>query len=261
MRKIELNELKELQMEIADFVDNICKDNDIKYSLGCGTLLGAVRHGGYIPWDDDLDIMLPRSDYNKLTQVWDNRTYPFIFHCVGYGNNQGFPYGKISNPKTILDDNGNKTLGVNIDVFPIDEVIDINDYRKRHQEVMDCYLEMSYVNRSLRGSINRIIRNLFRRIQHYPNTPKRLAKRIDEIALSMNGYGGNFMFEMVAGRCYKGPFNKNSFEKTVAIKFENRIYQALEGYDDYLKSMFGDYMQLPPLEEQVSHHIFNAWWK
>lgn len=261
MRSIDTTELKALQMEILDYVHKFCVKNHIKYSLACGTLIGAVRHGGFIPWDDDIDIMLPRVDFEKLVAQWNNSAHPYIFHCIEKGNNFGFPYGKISNPLTIMNDAGFKNMGVNIDVFSIDGVVDMEDFNTRHQQVLDEYLEMSYVNRSLSGSLNTIIRNLIRRIQHYPNTPAKVAKKISMIAQMKNKENCQYLFEMVAGRLYKAPFLASSFDEVKLMKFEDREYNVLVGYDNYLTCMFGDYMKLPPVEKQVSHHNFEAWWK
>ena len=187
MKKIiDTKDLKDLQMEIADYVDEFCKKNNIKYSLACGTLIGAVRHGGFIPWDDDLDIMLLREDFNKLADLWDNSNSPFLFHCINKGNNQGLPYGKISNPLTVLDENDQRTMGVNIDVYPIDEVLDINDFNIRHKSVLDWYLEMSYVSRSLKGSLNTILRN--QKLQQQASRQKVIKRKSAQLKLKVKQY-------------------------------------------------------------------------
>lgn len=261
MRAIDTEELKRLQMEIMDYVHDFCINNNIKYSLACGTLIGAVRHRGFIPWDDDLDIMLPREEYNKLAELWDNAQHPYIFHCINKKNNQGLPYGKISNPQTLMCEGDGRKMGVNIDVYPIDGVESIDDFNVRHQQVMEKYIELSYVNRSFNGSLNTILRNIIRRIQFFPKTPASIAAKISEIAEIRNSASCNYLFEMVAGRGYKGPFLSSSFNEVIDMKFENRYYKVLSGYDNYLTCMFGDYMKLPPVEKRVSHHKFTAWWK
>lgn len=261
MHRIDTNELKKLQMDILDYVHNFCVQNNIKYSLSCGTLIGAVRHRGFVPWDDDLDIMLLREDFDRLADLWDNSENPYIFHCIKNGNSYGLPYGKISNPLTIMKDDGIQNMGVNIDVYPIDGVVNIEDFKMRHQQVLEEYLELSYVNRSLSGPLNTKIRNIIRRIQHFPNTPSKVAKKISKIAQMKNEENCEFLFEMVAGRGYNAPFLASSFDKVMLMKFENREYYVLMGYDNYLTCMFGDYMKLPPKEKRVSHHNFEAWWK
>ena len=138
MRAISQEELKELQMGILDYVDAFCKENDIKYTLSGGTLLGAVRHGGYIPWDDDIDIQMLRDEYNRFTDIW-NRTkdkHPYEFVSIESGNGIGYVFGKIHNPKTITYVRGLKRTGVYIDVFPVDKVIDEKDFRRRRNIIM-----------------------------------------------------------------------------------------------------------------------------
>ena len=83
MREILLDELKKTQIEILDVVDTFCRENNINYWLDSGTLLGAIRHGGYIPWDDDIDMVMFRDDYDKLVKVADKEfTYPYFFQTI-----------------------------------------------------------------------------------------------------------------------------------------------------------------------------------
>ncbi len=133
LRQISIEELKLLQLEIMDYVDLFCRKNSIQYTLSCGSLLGAVRHGGYIPWDDDIDIYLLRDQYDKFTSLWNSKKdeHPYELVNIESGNNMGYHYGKIHNPNTVTYVGKVKRTGVFIDVFPVDYVRDENDADNR----------------------------------------------------------------------------------------------------------------------------------
>ena len=124
MRKIEIEELKKLELDILDFFVDICNKNQLTYFLSGGTLLGAIRHKGFIPWDDDIDVMMPRKDYEKLIKIFpEHDYYKFLYH----GNTHNYPkvFGTINDmrtrkPEANIRKKCRNILGVNIDVFPID---------------------------------------------------------------------------------------------------------------------------------------------
>ena len=119
MKEIKNDELRTIQLDILQNVHDFCMKHDIKYTLAYGTLLGAVRHGGYIPWDDDIDIAMLRPDYERFMQEYKNDIYKFTECRLDKDVHIGF--GKVEDTRTIVIEGGNtKNLGVSIDVFPID---------------------------------------------------------------------------------------------------------------------------------------------
>jgi lipopolysaccharide cholinephosphotransferase len=249
-------EQKALLIELLDYVHNFCLAHNIKYSLCGGTLLGAIRHKGFIPWDDDIDIQLLRDDYNRLIEDWNKESHPYIFHNIESGNTQ-YAYGKISNPKTIVKDGNNWLMGVNIDVFPIDKVIDIDDFRRRHAAVMKRYVYLWRIMRPFKWNVKIIFWKIIRMFKNEQD----IIREIDNIAKSNNDRESDYVFEMVAGRLYKEPCPSKVFEEMIQVEFENKKYFAVKGYDQYLSSCYGNYMQLPPKEKRVSHHSIEAYWK
>ena len=253
MVQIGTEELREIQMRILDYVDAFCRVNDIKYSLSGGSLLGAVRHGGFIPWDDDIDIQMLRSDYDKFTELWnkqeDHQCYELV--SIESNNNLGYPFGKIHNIDTITYVGRFKRTGVFIDNFPLDKVISDEDFKERRRIIRGLYSKRKYVFAFLKiipfSSIARFVFN-------------RIAVRINEEAKKMNNCEGEHVFEMTSGLICKNPIPLSVFDSYVDLKFENRNYMAVKDFDTYLSCTFGDYMTLPPEEKRVSHHEFLAYW-
>lgn len=261
-KEIHIDELKGLQLEILDYVDHFCRTHNIKYSLCGGTMLGAIRHGGYIPWDDDIDIQLMRAEYDKLIEVWNRYEHPYVFHTLKYGNSCGFAFGKISNPKTVMVDVGQSYMGVNIDVFPIDDVIDESDFQTRRHKVMRLY-DMEERKRRYYKNISfiKLAKKYFWKFVLCYRSRLSIAEEISNIAQMNNGKNAKYIFEIIDGRGYKSYYPKSVSDTYTDVTFENKKYMAFRDYDKYLTSIFGDYMELPPVEKRVSHHEFEAYWK
>ena len=257
-RIINNQELRLLQIEILDYVHNFCKSNNIKYSLACGTLLGAVRHKGYIPWDDDIDVQLLREDYNKFIQLWTKKNnHPYQLLSLETTQKWVMAYSKICNPNTIMRDGNYNFYGINIDIYPIDSVIDHNDFIERHNKIMLLYDKQSICTRVYKEWWKKILNQIY----CFPYTTHNIAKKINNIAKSKNNKENIYIFEMVAGRTYKNFFLKENFNDVVEVEFEGKKYSALKGWNEYLTSCYNNYMQLPPKEKQISHHNTEAYWK
>lgn len=265
---IETTVLKEIQLEILSAVHKFCIENDIKYSLACGTLIGAVRHKGYIPWDDDIDICLLRDEYKKLEvafpKILDGK-YKFLTlnrDCEWY-----MPWGKIVDNRTALTEEVrylDKNWGVFIDVFPIDDVPDNNcvffvwnHFRK--YLLRRWYYKNGRWNRQWK--IKTKVRNFLRRIYLFPFSMRRIGKIIDFYIQRPNGRGFNHICHSCEAMFAKHNLNKEVFNDYIDIEFENRKFKTMVGYDSYLRAIYGDYMKLPPEEQRVTHHFFKAFWK
>lgn len=264
MRQLTLEELRETQMQILDYVDSFCRKNNIKYTLSGGTLLGAVRHGGYIPWDDDIDIQMLREDYVKFHSVWKQSNNPYYsLVSIENGNNMGYAFAKISDTRTITLVRGVERTGVYIDVFPLDKIKNDQDFRLRSWLKKRFYqraFAAFYLTTTSDDSIS-IFKKIKYRVLSLGKDRKFWAERINCLAQKNNGVPCDYYYEMVAGMKCKKPIPTKIFDNYQYLQFEDRKYLAVSDFDQYLRLTFGDYMQLPPIEQRVRTHNFISFWK
>ena len=200
MKELTQEELKEVQLQIMDYVDYFCRTNNINYTLACGSLIGAIRHGGFIPWDDDIDIHILRKDYIRFTEMWNAHkdVHPFELINIESGNNMGYPFGKIYDPKTITYIGNIERTGVFIDVFPVDYVIDEEDYVERQSKIghlykmRNAYLQWKLMSTEMISLLNRFCA-FFKKIRM---SFKQMAIEISDIAQEVKTPTG-FVYEMV----------------------------------------------------------------
>lgn len=266
MKIIELQELKQIQMDVLDAIDEYCKENGIRYSIACGTLLGAARHKGYIPWDDDIDIYVPREDYKRLIHSFpDNYKDRYKIVCLERDRKWERSYAKAYDVRTEFCESGSSdSLGVNIDIFPIDDVPDDDKVWSKYnrKRLMLIYLsQLRFVRLSRNRSIFKNLIIILIRLFSCFISRRRIAEIIDQYAQKYNGLGYARCYESCAGMFQLNPFNKDYFNHLIKLPFENRKYYAFEDFDICLTAGFGNWRQLPPEEKRVSHHLFKAYWK
>lgn len=262
MRKIEIEELKDLQINILDAVHKCCKKNNINYWLDCGTLLGAIRHKGYIPWDDDIDVGMLRSDYEKFRKIFNTENERYVFMCPEDNSDFCYPHGKVLDTWTLLyePDRQGRKIAVNIDIFVYDNAPKNERILKRMYRMRDFYRGCN-VARSQRKDyipgIKRKIGFLLLKILLRPFPRNYFARKISDnskkYANTITGRVGNFTSYS------KFICESSVFESFVDCMFENKLYSVPKGYDKWLRAFYGDYMKLPPVEKRVSSHKFEAY--
>lgn len=266
MRLIGLEERKQIQMEILDAVDRFCSLNNIRYSLGCGSLIGAVRHGGYIPWDDDIDIHMLRDDYTKFEQefpeVFEGK-YKFI--SLHRDSKWGNLFGKVYDDRTIVQEKILNALpiGINIDIFPLDEVPDDeNEWNTFNAKRWKDFETTRHSQRKM-SSHRSFLQNLFIFISKLPFIffdQHNFALKRERFVIQNNNRGYKRLYLTSYGQIGH-PFPKTVFDELVDMPFEDRHYKCFKDYDIYLTSIFGDYMTLPPIEKRISFHTYDTYWK
>ncbi len=265
MKKMTLDELKAAQLDILDFVAQFCEDNSIHYWIDCGTLLGAIRHKGYIPWDDDIDIGMLRDDYDRFISVFPkkNLNSRYKLSCLEIDKAFHVAFAKILDTRTVLyepDENGFKT-GVNIDVFVYDNAPDDDTELQKQFERRDLYKKLYLIKTTKHLPEKTSVTKCLKILLHYclaviPNSYF-IGKIIQNSKKYMNvstNRVGNFTSET------RQVCSKNVFQSFTVAEFEGRKYRVPAGYDEWLRSFYGDYMKLPPIEKQVSHHRFKAYY-
>ena len=272
MKEMTINDVKRCAVDILVYIDKICKENNIRYYLCAGTLLGAVRHHGFIPWDDDIDIMMPREEYERLLSIWPADTdYFFLTHK----NTKNFPYafGKVVDSRTIKIEplrKSSQIIGVDVDVFPIDELPDddieaVEFYKKLAEKELNVKRQLYTFTKLL--SMRSFAHNLLvfiNRLMEFINF-KSVDKMVEDYSILAQRYRGKNTnhWGVTTINCYgiRERNVKKNYEQVVNVKFEGKEYPAPIGYKVYLTGLYGDYMQLPPVEKRISHHSFKAFWK
>lgn len=262
-REMSLEEIHKVQICILDKIDEICKRYHLRYSLGGGTLLGAVRHKGYIPWDDDIDIMMPRPDYDKFIEIFNNK-FPHI-KIQDYNTDiaYGLRWARLFDDRTLLISK-NTIDGVFVDVFPIDGL--------PRMEEMDCYLKESrrlkkLLTRSTKFHSVAVRKNpIILMIKYY--IKRFIYPSRKSVINEMESFFHSFPFEdseyagaIVGMFGIKEHMNSEVFKEYTSLEFEGKMYMCIKDYDAYLTQHYGDYMQLPPVEKRRTHHKFKVYWK
>ena len=269
LEKISLDKMKELQVNMLEYINEICKKYEIQYFLLGGSLIGAIRHNGFIPWDDDIDIGLTIENYNKLCDVLkknNNGRYKLVNHEIQ--KDYYYPFAKLIDTKTLLIEKNFKNIknyGVYIDIFayhtiPADEKNIIRHYNK----VKKIQRQIFYY--SLRNPYNS---NLFKNIIKMPLVVISKIKGIDLILKQYNKELSKYSnidskFLLSNWPFYKMKNEIQNYEVVKEVcyhKFENIEALIPVKYDEFLRTVFGDYMKLPPEEERVSHHNIEIFWK
>jgi lipopolysaccharide cholinephosphotransferase len=260
MKKIEtLKEVQQRLLNISTAFAAICEKYHVPYVMLGGTMLGAVRHHGFIPWDDDMDFAVPREHYERLITLLE-KDLPSQYRCLTYTNSDQimYPFIKIEDSQTCIDDPRlscplDEKIGLNVDVFPLD-VCDVNGWNVRWVLLLIKLQTVLFVESAEDSSTRAFLRHLLQSIAPFG---KNYLQRVIERALCRNQKGeyvGN-----VLGRWKKKEiFKSDVYHSVQDYLFEGIRLKGVEDYHIYLTQMYGDYMALPP-EEKRSAHVENVY--
>ncbi len=266
MNEISIDELKRIQFEILKVVHDYCVTNNLRYSLAYGTLIGAIRHKGYIPWDDDIDIMMPRQDYEVFIRSFNG--FNSRFNVISTLHEPRFyaPYANVFDNRTRLVENRNhhSEIGIKIDVFPIDFVPESNSKRKLLFRLINILKRVSVsqniIDSSARSRSSRIFARFTKAFLPWVPIPKMI--NLLAMRSNKNNAGSSLVNNIVwCAQEEKGCFKTVDLKDFINVEFEGGNFDALIGYHDYLYAHYGDYMSLPPKEKRIPHHDFRAYWK
>ncbi|MDE7208661.1 MAG: LicD family protein [Clostridia bacterium] len=270
--ELSLQQLKDIEIQLLLKVHKICEEQGLRYSLGGGTLLGAVRHRGFIPWDDDIDIMMPRPDYDAfISYCLSCKEIPFKIKSWETDKSYVDLSAKIYDTKTLLVDKNTcdyeDNIGVFIDVFPIDGLA--NSYKQAKKVFNSTSFKRALLvaaqwKKFFKSKTHAWYFEPFRLGMFILSRFVNKQKLFDKIQNKYKKIDFDKVdFAAAVGGSYreKEILEKSIFTELIELSFENEKFHAISQYDAYLSSIYGDYMKLPPEEKRVSHHSFKAYYK
>ncbi len=259
-QRLDIEACKRIQLEILDDIDAFCKAEGIRYSLAYGTLIGAVRHKGYIPWDDDIDLIMPRPDYDRFLKEFTSEQNVAL--DLSHSDNCIETFTKVCRKGTVMVDRylGRELWGINVDIFPIDGGPETG--LESHYEAIDRKKEWiprlcSFYKVVKKNKVLWFLKYLLKRIRYpYFGSCVSVKAQIEHDLRACP-----FENAPLASSYYYGVQEfrpREWFESYTTLVFENKTYPVISQYDAYLRCQYGDYMQLPPEEERVSHHDYDS---
>lgn len=258
MSSIDLKSLKLTELKILNKFIKICEKNNLRWYLVYGSCLGAVRHGGFIPWDDDIDVAMPRPDYVKfLESAQKDLGNNMFLQTYETDSEYIYNFAKIRDNNTTFIQTPLKNLNINhgiyIDIFPIDGVPNNIIKRKIRRFYMTC-LNLGIYSHFLKGENMKLRSKLVGLVMKMIFKPDELLRKRDSIAQKYDFEKSNFIAVCVGAMREAEVFPKEYFGVGCSWEFENIKVIIPEQYDKYLTNVFGDYMTPPPKERQVTHH-------
>lgn len=254
-----LRPLQLTMLEILKVFDKFCREHDLKYSLYAGSLLGAVRHKGFIPWDDDLDVCMERSEYDRFVALWEQLP-PEGYILQNKENTPAYwqSFSKIrKNHTTFLQEEreaGKYHTGIFLDIFPLDRIPD--DKLDRAFYKWHC-MKYQLLTREFvppkAGTLVRLGSSVI-----LACVPKSHREKVRQNALKkVSRYNSQRDLEVAAIETMASlckPFAPDMLDAYIYLPFEDGEFMCFAGWDDHLRRKFGDYMQLPPVEERAWRH-------
>ncbi len=264
MQKLDINQIKKIELDILIAFADFCEENKLKYYLAYGTLLGAVRHKGFIPWDDDIDVLMPRPDYNRFIELTGYNPIKQNLETRLYRNCKNpniYPFAKIIDTNTLVYEKGKSRKnisGIWIDIFPLDGCPDSSEETRVQFEK---YLKIRnwqdlattnpfYIDQNI---IKKMLKFLFFAPAAKLYGCKRICKKIDELAQSYSYDKSQLVADFTWGDSLDAILKKEDLEPVLHLEFEGKLFNAPKSYDQYLTNLYGDYMTLPPEKERIPH--------
>lgn len=256
-----LGSIQKVLLDMIFWFDNYCQENSITYYVAGGTLIGTVRHGGFIPWDDDIDIILPRSDYEKFIRTFDGRGSKYELETPYSGKKDFlFSYAKLYDTTTTLTENTEPkcTRGVYIDLFPLDGIGNVkweDNYNKFDQLNM-LLMTRTCVTRKGRGFLKNLVIIVMRIIPQFILNNKKLSIKVDKAASKIDYKTSEYVGNLMGAYRIKEIMRKDIFGQPKRYKFESIYVNGPEKYDEYLTHIYGDWRQLPPEDKRHGAHSY-----
>ncbi len=269
-----IEEIQQVSLDILKDVHNFCVENNIRYSLSGGTLLGAIRHNGFIPWDDDVDIQLPRPDYDRFIRTYQSKKGYKLFSRETSGESVRLRIARVCEMEKTYVDTGlipwcSEKTGIWIDILQVDGAPNSKEQAKKHIKRLSFWFHLYgwwrikivplYSIIKQQASCREKIKFCLKKIIacFIPNNV------LDKTLEFMKTYNYEESSFFCASPHYGlGEWQpKKNMEHFILHKFEDTEFYVMSGYDNNLRSLYGDYMQLPPENKRITHNYNRYYWK
>lgn len=268
MRDDILQQVQQTELEIATEVFRVCKAHNIRCSLVGGTAIGAIRHKGFIPWDDDIDIAMPRADFERFIEVCKTDLDPrYFLQCFDTERNCAFIFGKVRKNDTYMPEEYSRHIdmhqGVWVDIFIYDNVSDYPQVRANDLRQLLLYKNLLIIKtgyklpRNKTSIKDRIAFAAAKCITFFMSAGKLkqkcaeiMKRHSDENTQYIFPYGGAYSSDKELMPC-------NLFDDLIEVDFEDQQFPIFSNYDHYLTSLFGDYMTPPPPDKRGANHFLD----
>ena len=261
-----ITEVQRISLKVLIEIDSICREKGLDYTLAYGTLIGAIRHKGFIPWDDDVDIIMPRTDYEKLRSFfiekysgnlkWCDRTtvknYPY---CISRVSDMKYRY------KTSVKNQKDFDIGAFIDIYPLDNYCDTEKQAfklGRKVWLKNRLFDLNINPDNTKGNTKKIIRNMISRIlriKYGKDWNLSIDRKIYDM-ISKKTNSNNEIVGVISQYEWKELMRKEWFSSYTEIEFENHNFLICQGWQELLTSIYGDYMKLPEESKRIPTHDY-----
>lgn len=262
----ELSEMQSMMLDMIKWFHSFCQKNNIKYYVVGGTMLGAVRHHGFIPWDDDIDVGIPRKDYERLIndkKLLLEREQRYTIESYKDKNEDfEYMYAKVYDTHTTLVENGRHPIkrGIFIDIFPLDGIgTSIEDALSNYspiQKRINLLMARICEFRKGRKPLKNVAIILSRAIPSFIMNNKKMIYKINELCASREFDSSVFVGNLLGNWGKKEIMPRDFFGDPTLYKFEDTEVYGPELFDEYLTNVYKDWRKLPPIEKQKSQHDF-----
>lgn len=263
MRELTKKELQETILEILVAFDSYCRAHNLRYYLSGGTLLGAIRHHGFIPWDDDIDVCMPRPDYERMISEFPAILAGRYVLCAMARGNFNRPFAKIVDTRTVLADENlprGEVEAAWMDIMPVDGLpADIAEVTRIYKKMDRLRFMMGLATMPLNAPSQRWYKRLVKPFAIAALRlvgPMHFVREMESLAARYQYEASDYVGAITWGLYGPGErMKKSEFEQAIEVDFAGHRLRTFACYESYLRGIYGDYMQLPPVEQRITHSL------